>query len=294
MKEQFIEKKFHSKSQVLIAHCAGILAEYRSQGYDLSLRQLYYQLVARAIIPNSVKSYKSIGSLVSDARLCGLLDWDTIIDRGRETISNQHWDSPRDIVDAAARSFRIDKWKDQPNHVEVMVEKQALEGVLVPVCSDLDVSFTSNKGYSSQSFMYRKGKQLNELAHAGKEIHILYLGDHDPSGLDMDRDVEDRLSMFAGMPVSNVSRLALTMAQVEALKPPENPAKLSDSRAPAYIRKYGYSSWELDALEPKALATLVREAVKALRDPGPWNDACRRERAMRDDLRAFADSYDER
>src|SRR6185369_10539864 len=113
---------------------------YRRQGYRLSLRQLYYQLVARALIENSEKSYKNIGNLVSDARQAGLIDWDMIEDRGRETVSVSHWDSPADIVRSAAYSFRIDKWADQPWHVEVMVEKDALSGVLGPVCRRLDIA----------------------------------------------------------------------------------------------------------------------------------------------------------
>ncbi|MHA1286707.1 MAG: hypothetical protein ACTSPB_04805 [Candidatus Thorarchaeota archaeon] len=292
MKQQFIEKNFRTKSWNLIHQCNTILNTYKSQGYDLSLRQLYYQLVSRDIIPNSQRSYGNLGNLVNDARLAGLLDWSMIVDRGRSTIANTHWNNPAEIVRAAANSFRIDKWKNQPNHIEVMVEKQALEGVLQPVCSRLDVNFTANKGYSSQSFMYSKGRALKRMQKAGKAIHVLYLGDHDPSGLDMDRDIDDRLSMFSELPVVNVDRLALTMNQIEQYKPPENPAKITDTRAKKYIQKHGYSSWELDALEPKKLAQLVTDAVEALRDPDLWDDTLAKEAEMKTELDEWADEYE--
>jgi len=292
MKQQFITKKFHRSSLELIQTCEGILDDYERQGFDLTLRQLYYQLVARDLIPNSQQSYSRLGSIVNDARLAGLLDWSMIVDRGRRTVANQHWNNPAEIVRAAARSFRVDHWADQPVHIEVMIEKQALEGILQPVCSDLDVNLTANKGYSSQSFMYRKGRSLRYELNADKAVHLFYLGDHDPSGLDMDRDIEERLTMFSGHPVT-VKRLALTYPQIEEFNPPENPAKLTDSRAAEYIAQYGSSSWELDALEPAALADLVRGEVEALRDPDIYDQTLMREENMKETLNLWADSYED-
>lgn len=290
MKEFFTATKFRDASLELINILNGILDEYAQQGYDLSLRQLYYQGVARGYIENSQKSYSKIGDLVSAGRLAGLIDWDMIVDRGRVSISNTHWTSPADIVDAAASQYKIDKWKEQPNHIEVMVEKQALEGVLIPVCRKLDVTFRANKGYTSQSMMYRLGKDLAEIHGTGKDIHVLYFGDHDPSGLDMDRDVAERLLLFSGLSVS-FERLALKYAQVQILNPPENPAKITDSRAKQYIKMYGASSWELDAVEPKELARLVEAAVVNLRDDSLWQDALDEENAMKAELQKFAKEY---
>lgn len=247
-------------------------------------------MVARGHVENSYLSYKRLSDLVSNARLAGLVDWDMIEDRGRETVTPAHWIDPAHIVEVAAQSFAIDKWEHQGCHVEVMVEKQALEGILEPVCRSLDVSLTANKGYSSSSALYEAGKRLARQADDGKQVWVLYLGDHDPSGMDMTRDVQDRLSMFAGCSV-NVKRLALNMEQVRAMNPPENPAKTTDARCKDYIRKYGESSWELDAIEPRALAALVNDAVEELRDPGLWNEAQTREAAMRRELQEFADTY---
>lgn len=290
MKEFFVSTNFRGASLDLIGTINDVLDDYAQQGYDLSLRQLYYQLVARGFIENSQKSYSKIGDLVSDGRLAGLIDWDMIVDRGRVSVSNTHWTSPADIVDAAASQYKIDKWEDQPNHIEVMVEKQALEGVLIPVCRKLDVTFRANKGYTSQSMMYRLGKELATIQEEGKDINILYFGDHDPSGLDMDRDVQERLALFSGMSVS-FERLALKYEQVQVLNPPENPAKITDSRAKQYIKMYGTSSWELDAVEPKELARLVEAAVVNLRDEKLWKAKLRQENEMKAELQKFAKDY---
>lgn len=291
MKEQFVSKKFGALASAMIVTINGILDEYVAAGYDLSVRQLYYQLVSRNIIPNNERSYKNTVGLVSDARLAGLIDWDIIKDRGRECVINPHWDSPADIVRSAAYSFRMDHWVGQENYVEVMVEKQALEGVLVPVCEELDIPFTANKGYSSSSAMYEASKRYLRRNDEGKNLYVLYLGDHDPSGIDMTRDVDDRMQLFIAQQDCTVNRLALNMDQVEELNPPENPAKLTDSRAEGYIAKFGDKSWELDAIEPKRLASIVRQAVQKLIDPAAWKKSHAVEEGHRAELLKYANNY---
>lgn len=265
MKQFFKQHRFTQFAKRVIRTAQEICNRYEAQGYDLSLRQMYYQFVAADLLANTETNYKKLGTIISDARLAGLIDWNMIKDRGRETVQNAHWDNPSQILESCASQFRIDTWKDQDNHVEVMVEKQALEGVLEPVCRELDIRFTANKGYSSSSSLYEIGRNLYEAGEIGKELHVIYLGDHDPSGIDMTRDIRERLSMFSESTV-NVHRVALNMDQVEEYKPPENPAKLKDTRAAKYIEKFGKSSWELDALEPALLADLVCQTVVKLRD----------------------------
>ncbi len=294
-KEKFIDHNFNRASLQLIATANGILNEYRAMGYRLSLRQLYYQLVARDYIENSVKTYKRIGNLVSDARLAGLLDWNMIEDRNRETVLPTQWESPAQIVRAAAQQFRVDRWMGQPCHVEVMVEKDALSGILEPVCRDLHVRFTANKGYSSSSAMYEAGKRIADAIFSrGREVHVFYLGDHDPSGIDMTRDIRERLAMFSESIKIETHRLALNYDQVEQWQPPENPAKETDSRYQAYADKFGESSWELDAVEPRTLADLVREGIEDLIDQDKWDDVMQEEKRMRDELERFAEEYENR
>lgn len=291
MKEAFIDKNFSAASLALISKANDILAEYEAAGYDLSVRQLYYQFVARDIIPNTVRSYGNLASLISDARKAGMLDWNMILDRGRVTVANSHWETPKQILESAAQSFAIDKWLAQPSYVRVMVEKQALEGVLIPVCEEMDVPFLANKGYCSDSTMYRVAKQLAAANRRGKNPVVIYLGDHDPSGIDMSRDVQERLEMYARCSV-DVQRVALNMSQVEELQPPENPAKSTDSRFESYVRRFGHSSWELDAIEPAMLADIVRTAIEANRDQRQWDKEVEREQRMKDELQQMADDYE--
>lgn len=118
--------KFQQKSLELIRLVNQVVEEYQAQGYELTLRQAYYQLVARGYIPNNERSYKNIGNLINDGRLAGLIDWYSITDRTRNLRSNSHWDNPADVIASARYSYLLNKWDGQPNYVEVWVEKDAL------------------------------------------------------------------------------------------------------------------------------------------------------------------------
>ena len=289
MKAAFVEKRLSFARFDKINLISQILQEYAKQGYILTVRQIYYQLVARGNIENSIRSYKRVVGLVSDWRLCGYLDWDMVQDRNRETVSVLHWSNPSQILEAAAQSYRIDKWIMQPYHVEVMVEKDALSGILEPICHKLDIACTACKGYNSLSNMYETGRRLAERWYKSGAIPvILYLGDHDPSGIDMTRDVYERLLMFSGVEKLQVRRLALNYSQIAVMKPPKNPAKQTDSRYRKYVEQFGEASWELDAVEPKDLVQLVEEAVLSLRDPDLWNEAVAIENHERQQLAELA------
>lgn len=160
MKICYIEKSFAAKSVKVIDLCNGIIAEYTKQGYSLTLRQLYYQLVARGHIGNRTTEYKRLGSIVNDARLAGLIDWDAIEDRTRNVKTIASWTSPQEIVDACADSFAYDHWADQPCHVEVWVEKEALAGVIDRAATRLDVPHLSCRGYMSQSEQHAAGRRF--------------------------------------------------------------------------------------------------------------------------------------
>lgn len=116
---------------------------------------------------------------------------------------------------------------------------------------------------------------------------VFHLGDHDPSGIDMTRDIEDRLALFADH-VIEVRRLALNRDQIDLYKPPPNPAKVTDSRSDGYIAEHGHDSWELDALSPTVLADLITDAVTGVRDELAWSAAAKREASERTLLREAA------
>ena len=177
MRQKFIDWRPNSKSAALVEYCNDILAEYERQGYILTLRQLYYQLVARDIIPNNVKQYNNLGNMVNNARMAGLIDWQRIEDRVRRPESNSHWNNPKDIISAAADSYYRDHWAGQDRYVELWSEKDAVSNILQPVCRKWDITFMANRGYSSASAMYRASKRFIKAIQEDKEImnSVIYL-----------------------------------------------------------------------------------------------------------------------
>jgi hypothetical protein len=293
----YVPKNFSEAKLKTIAIANRILVDYARQGYDLTLRQLYYQFVSRALIANRENEYKNLGSLINDARLAGLIDWKHITDRTREVRQNPHWDSPSQIVNACVDQFQIDKWDRQQNYVEVWVEKDALVGVLEVACKPLDVPYFSCRGYTSQSEMWVAAMRLLEHHKAGQDLYIVHLGDHDPSGIDMTRDIEDRLNLFLEHHVGHrvtINRVALNMPQIEQYTPPPNPAKLTDSRCASYMEKYGDESWELDALEPSVITALIQDTVSDLRDEDLWDEAVREENSHKRALEDAAEFLENR
>jgi len=338
-------KKIGAGALAIIRSANTILDDYAEQGFDLTLRQLYYQFVAHDLFPddrrwtwiertrrwvrdpegtkNADPNYKWLGDIVNTARLTGRMDWSYIVDRTRELEELPHWDAPVNMIEQAAKQFRVELWADQPEYVEVWIEKDALIGVIEGTCKRYDVPYFSCRGYTSQSEMWSAGRRLGEQIARGKKVTILHLGDHDPSGIDMTRDIEDRLTMFIGtdyvldaarsagiapghMSEANVEitlreaiskfsvqRIALNMDQVEQYGPPPNPAKLGDSRSTSYVEQFGHESWELDALEPSVLAQLISEQIEDLIEPEAWQAAVKVQRHGRALLERAADQWDE-
>jgi len=265
VKRRFKEIRFRQASLALIDVCNEIVTEYQDQGLRLTLRQLYYQLVSRNVVPNTERSYKNVGSLLNDGRLAGLVDWNAIEDRVRVPREPPEWGSIQQLVEAATAAFRLPRWEGQRYYVELWVEKDALAGVLEPLAREHHVTLMVNRGYSSASAMYESARRF-EREGADRECRLFYLGDHDPSGEDMVRDIQDRLDLF-GADV-RVEKLALTTDQVRQYRPPPNPAKMSDSRARGYVAQHGAQSWEVDALPPQVLAGIIRDAFEEVLDRG--------------------------
>lgn len=294
MKQAYIQKRFSAKSQKLIDTANGIIAEYQRQGYDLTLRQLYYQMVARDIVPNQQKEYKRLGNIIGDARLAGLINWRAIVDRTRAVRTIPTWSSPESVIHSALYSYRRDLWVGQSYRVEVWVEKDALRGVIRQACDKLDVPDFACRGYVSLSEMWEAGNRVLSHMRDSTTPVIVHLGDHDPSGVDMTRDITERLEMFTGGVEGRdfkVIRAALNYDQIEQFSPPPNPAKLTDSRAGGYIAEYGRSSWELDALDPSTLESIIAGIVDQYRSNTLYQAARMRQDQEKDDLQVIADNY---
>jgi len=272
-KIEYDGKKFRQEALGIIQQAESIITQYKAQGFTLTLRQLYYQFVARALLPNTEKSYTRLGNIISDARRAGLIDWDSIVDRTRYLRKLPSWDKPRSILESARDSYHRDLWANQTTRIEVWIEKDALVGVIEGVCKENDVPFFSCRGYVSDSEMWVGAMRAWRYREDhNQRILILHLGDHDPSGIDMTRDIKARLSLFSFRDVQ-VRRIALTMEQIRKLNPPPNPAKITDTRYEGYVEQYGIESWELDALEPQYITDLLKFHILSVKDSQKWDDA---------------------
>ena len=298
-KIKYVEHSFQAKSLALLEKANSIITDYRRRGYDLTLRQLYYQLVARDLIPNNQKQYKKLGNLVSNARDAGLVDWWAIVDRTRQRAGLGSWGDPSDFLFTQIKQFRIDKWEGQDHRVFVWVEKEALAGVIGRAClkNSVQVDYVSCRGYMSSSTIWNEARNLKRTAEdEGQHPVIIHLADHDPSGIDMSRDNVERLALYSDLAHGRdftFRRIALNWDQVEQYQPPPNPTKMSDSRAEGYVAKFGYDSWELDALDPDVLVTMIETTVDEYRDLDLWHEMTKKEEKFRGQLNNVADNWED-
>lgn len=272
MKQRYKDIRFQGKTLIRIEQANVILDEYAAQGFTMTLRQLYYQFVARDIIENSFNNYKRLSVIIDDARLGGMIDWDHIEDRTREVRVHSSWGDPSDIIRSAASWYREDIWRGQDYRPEVWVEKAALLGVIEPICNEYRAPFFATIGNCSQSEMHDAGQRFADQIANGLIPVVLHLADHDPGGLDMTRDIRDRLEMFAEEEIE-VRRIALNMDQVRLYNPPPNFTKDTDNHAAGYRETFGTDEcWELDALSPTVIAELIRDELDGMIDDPLWQE----------------------
>lgn len=276
------EINFRPSSLKVIEQANTIARTYTLQGFSLTLRQLYYRFVSADLIPNTMQSYKRLGSIINDARYAGLFDWSLITDRTRNATGGDSGytpDHPEEVIEPDV--YHVTQWNDQPHRVEVWVEKDALIDVIQQAASPLRAVTFSCRGYTSSSEIWAAARRIEgKLREPSVEhVTILHLGDHDPSGIDMTRDIGARLAEFITQDIGamegpdydfHVKRIALNWDQIEQYTPPPNPAKETDSRFEGYRRIYGDESWELDALEPAVLRDLIRGEIRPLIDAEKW------------------------
>jgi hypothetical protein len=296
---EYTPKNFQGSSMLIIQRSNEILAEYDGQGLTLTLRQLYYQFVARDLFPDSwihpvektknhFRNYKKLQAIVNDARLAGLIDWSYLEDRTRNLMSYRSETTAANAVAKLSRAYTENLWLDQEYYVEVWVEKDALLGIVEQATNLYATPYFSCRGYTSQSEVWSAAQRF---IAANKPSVVIHLGDHDPSGVDMTRDIRDRMELFGADQVE-IKRVALTMAQVRRHNPPPNFAKETDSRHANYVALYGVNSWELDALEPRQLVRLIQDTTARFIDLPQWLVSKEREAIARKQLETISENYD--
>lgn len=187
---------WRGNKEEIINAIISIAKEYDRGGYILTLRQLYYQLVSRDIVPNHDKVYAKISSIKDDVVYNGLVDWNVFEDRGRVPSIAYFEDSIEGALERTSKWYELDKQLEQKNHVEVWTEKDAISSILKRVTDKYTIRLVVNKGYTSSTAVYGAYTRFVECIKEGKKVVILYFGDHDPSGLDMIRDIKERLTFM--------------------------------------------------------------------------------------------------
>jgi len=281
MKIQYREIRLSPANKIRLDVINQIVMNYQAQGYKLTLRQLYYQLVSRDVIPNNVKEYAKLSTLLKEGRMAGIVDWEAIEDRLRQPDKPASWESPAEIIDACISQYRCDRMKGQPLYIEVWVEKDALSGVLKRVTEKYGINIVVNRGYSSATAMHDAHRRfVRHLATTDNQTcKVIYIGDFDPSGQDMIRDISERINEFRGVYDFEIIPIALTWDQIEQFDPPPNPAKITDPRAKEYIAKHGPTSWEVDALPPEALHRILENIILENINTDTYDEVLRMEQA---------------
>lgn len=272
MKILFQKAKLSRKNMARLTRVNEIIENYAQQGYKLTLRQLYYRLVTENVIANAVAEYDRLSHLLTQGRMGGLVDWDAIEDRIRVPNLPYYNLNVEDAVKDAHERFRLDRMLGQENYLELWVEKDAISSIMKRSTHHYGIRLMVNRGYSSTTAMYDAFNRIQAAIERGQKAHILYLGDHDPSGRGMvEDDIPKRLNESFGTEV-DITSIAITWEQIQELTPPPNPVKVKDPRSAWYREKYGDECYEVDALEPAQLFDIVNGNIESRVDMDMFNE----------------------
>lgn len=283
-------------SKKIIPVINDVLRQYTDK---LTVRQIYYRLISDPynLFENTKSNYNGFDIKLTRAREKGLIDWTRIEDRTRQPIGGEgeiYNDSSESFIKGHLKYLRdcylyynLKMWTSQQKFIEVWVEKDALSSVIANACRKYRVLTFPSRGYSSFTEMKKTVERLEE--NEDKEIYILHLGDHDPSGLDMTRDLENR-SNYYGTGSIEIKRIALNIDQVKKFKLKPNPVKTADSRSSDYISQFGQDCWELDALPPDELTKIVTKEIEKYIDKKAWKN---REEEIEDRKEEIKERIDE-
>jgi len=254
----------HAKSLRLLEHAQEIIEGYENA---ITLRQLYYQLVARQIIPNQQKYYTMLSRLCVIGRDEGILPEEAFADRLRQVDKWGSWLDLNDYMATVRKAYTKDKWEEQDAYLEIWTEKDALRGVITPITYHYDVALFVVRGQVSRTAIYQSYERYAEKVDEGKDCYLFYFGDFDPSGLSIFNSLKERLVCFgdAGKYIT-FQRVALTPEQIAAYDLPSDPGKTSDHNYRRFVAEYGDNVVELDSLPPDALRELVRDSIRSVID----------------------------
>jgi hypothetical protein len=234
----------------------------------LTVRQVYYQLAKDGLVPLSKKGYRQAQRLLVRVREEGIVPWAYFADRTRVRIQAAQWEDVEDFGETVRNAYRRDNWQSQPVHVEVWLEKQALQDVFKRELEPYGVPLYTVRGYGSLTFIHEAAASL---AGVGKPKAVFYFGDHDASGVDIERDLHEKLRRYGGACDLTFERAAIHLEDVEKFDLQPFDAKETDSRTRAYRARHKTDAVvELDALPPDELRRRIRACVEKHMNMSAW------------------------
>jgi hypothetical protein len=246
----------------------------------------YKLFVAGLIESMSRNEMQKVYRLLKEAREEGVIPWDWIVDESRSLERVPRWDDPEDFARTVAGAYRRDFWVQQPHRVQVWSEKGTVRGVLKPVLDEYAVDFLPVHGFSSATQAWDTAQDDD-----GRPLHVLYVGDYDPSGMYMSNvDLPERFERYGGDHI-RLQRIALRFAHVHSLPSFAATDKRKDPRFDWFVSNYGSNCWELDAMDPNDLRDCVETAVKALIEPDAWARCDAVNRAEQESLKSILNGW---
>lgn len=272
--------------------CKGEIASIKAAIYDLLLReqpctvrQVFYRLVSAGVVGKTEGEYKrTVGRLLVEMRLRGEIPFRWIADNSRWMRKPDTYSSLDSMLRYSAETYRRSVWDNQDCYVECWTEKDAIAGILLQETRPWDVPLMVNKGFGSLSFLHEAAEAISEQR---KPTFIYYFGDHDPSGLLIDKQIQNRLCEFAPDAEINFERVAVTPEQITEWDLPTRPTK----RGSTHAKNFEGDSVEVDAIPPKTLRELVAFCITQHVDQEAYRVLQHAEHGERETLMAVAQQY---
>jgi hypothetical protein len=251
----------------------------------ITIRHLFYRVESQGLIPKTEAAYKSLTKHLGNWRRAGLIPWDAFADNTRWKYGGHAFNTLHDALEDTVRTYRKNLWSDQSCYLEVWVEKDAIASIVVGEADSFGVPTFVCRGFASLSSLHSAAQTFRRMEDLEKHVVVAYIGDHDPSGICIDRKARETLAEDFGVGVE-FERIAVTPEQIERYDLPTRPAKEGDTRA----RDWQGGCVEVDAMPPAVLRQLVRDAITEQIEPWEWEQLQKAEAVEKETLLQLVNS----
>ena len=264
--------------------------EYVKVTNPVSIRHVFYRMTDPNLpvhVDKTDSGYNKIQNRMKEMRMNGRLPYAWISDMTRRGYFTSTWSSKNDFLTDVTRLYRRSVWKDHCyDYLEVWCESRSIVGVIEELCHELAVPLYPCGGFASLSLEYQAAEHIKTQAdaHGYNNVVILYIGDYDPSGLDIDRDLEHKMRHFLGDAIGlEFRRIAITEEQIGQYDLPVKPRKKTDKR-----RLDITSTVETEAMDASILRGLLQPEIEIYIPDGVLEVLRTTEQSERNDLLTLA------